>query len=330
MSEKLGPQIEQNRNLLGISNTYMRGQEALAHVTPDLEPLVNGVEDIVIVPYALLERDYVTDVIGIALTKMGARSFRSTHQHPGSEREMLEDARVIYIGGGNTGRLVANLHGLQHFDGSFVDPSKDASQHSLVKKIREKAANGTPVVGSSAGVNVMCKDVRCTNDMQAAVQLKAGGERVLRIDALGLLPEYLSINPHYQERVVLSEEERLAALAVNAKLAQLIDHQGESRDDRIAQILEMDNRRIVLALREGAYIVVKGMEMRLKGKSSGVVFEYGMPVGQHVSKGADISVLLDPETAHDPYFAETGRMIDDLGRLRMGRYFNWTKPEEQD
>lgn len=275
MNIELQPRIDANRNLIGISNTFVKDLPPLAHAKEDLERAFLNIRELVYVPYAYGDMDKVVNILTPTFMEMGVKTVKSPHMYPHHEAEVIQDADVIFIGGGNTGRLVANLWALRNHDGSYVDQRPEASKSFLIDAIREKAAEGRAIIGSSAGFNVMCGDVRATNDMQAAVQRMADGIHVLRIDGLGLLPSNLSVNPHYQDKVVVTEDERNAILAVNPKLKILTDHQGESRAERLTQLLEMDNKRIALALREGSYIVVKGKEMEVKGKTGGLIFEYG-------------------------------------------------------
>jgi dipeptidase E len=275
MNLELQPRIDANRNLMGISNTLVRGFPPLTHVKEDLSEILSGVQELVYVPYAYGNMDKIIDILTPSFKEMGVKTIRSPHQFPNHETEVILDAEAIFIGGGNTGRLVANLWALRNHDGSLVDQRLDASVNSIVDSIREKAAKGVAVIGSSAGLNVMCRDVRATNDMQAAVQIMNNGSRVLRIDGLSLLPQNLSVNPHFQDNVVVTDEEREKILAINPKLRILTDHQGETRTERLTQLLEMDNNRTVLALREGSYILVNGMKMELRGNTGGIIFEYG-------------------------------------------------------
>jgi dipeptidase E len=275
MNLELQPHIDANRNLFGISNTLVRGLPPLSHAKEDLERALTGTQELVYIPYAYSDMNKIIDILTPAFHGMGVKTIRSPHQYPKHETEVIMDAEAIFIGGGNTGRLVANLWALRNSDGSLVDRRPEASKNTIIDSIREKAANGTVIIGSSAGLNVMCTDVRATNDMQAAVQKTVDGNQVLRIDGLCLLPQNLSINPHFQDNIYLTDEEREKIFAINPKLRILIDHQGETRTERLTQLLEMDNRRTVLALREGSYIIVNGMKMELRGNTGGVIFEYG-------------------------------------------------------
>lgn len=282
MNTELQRRIDSNRNLFGISNTLVRGCSPLTHVKEDLERILTGVHELVYIPYAYGNMDKIIDMLTPAFLSMGVKTIRSPHQYPTCETEVILDAEAIFIGGGNTGRLVANLWALKNADASLVDQRPNSSKNPLVNSIRRQASQGTAIIGSSAGLNVMCADIRATNDMQAAVQKMVDGSHVLRIDGLGLLPGNLSINPHFQDSVVVTDEEREKILAINPKLRVLTDHQGESRTERLTQLLEMDNQRVVLALREGSYITVNGTKMEMRGKTGGIIFEYGKepkPVG---------------------------------------------------
>lgn len=281
-----------NRRLIGISNSTMPGMEPLAQAEEDIRRMLTGIRKITLLPYALADRDAYADALGRAFQRMGVPVWESIHQRLGDELHLLADAEAIYIGGGSTPRLVANLHGLCHADGRRVDPLPDASRHALVDAIRRRAAEGMPVMGASAGCNVLCADIRTTNDMPIAVWQQSEGARVTRLDALGLLPPHLSINPHYLDKPMLSEEVVRQVAAIGDKsLLYLIQHQGESRAERLEQALEMDSGRVIIALREGAYLVVEGMRMTLRGVAGGLIFRQGQ-VPMTIEDGEDLSGLL--------------------------------------
>lgn len=291
MNRELQPRIDNNRNLLGISNTLVRNQPPLAHVRADLGEILKGVHTLVYIPYAYGNMDGIIDRLRPEFEKVGITSVESLHYHPNNEVQIIRDAEAIFIGGGNTGRLVANLHALRNPGGGFIDQRPAASKNDLVDELRTKVATGAPVIGSSAGLNVMCEDIRTTNDMQAAVQGTVDGKLLLRIDALGLFPKNFSVNPHYLDQITVTEEERAAILAINPLLRALTDHQGESRLDRLSQILEMDPTRKILALREGSYIRVQGMKMEIKGTTGGIIFQSGQEP-RPVNDGDRIDFLL--------------------------------------
>lgn len=283
--------IEQNRRLVGISNTYMKGGEWLAHAADDIQEVTAGVRKIVVVPYALADMDWYGDKLGSAFARMGIDAWDSPHKHVGDEAKLIEDAEAVYIGGGNTGRLVANLHSLRNANGSMVDKRPTAAQQALVMAIRKRVGEGMPLLGASAGTNVMASDIRTTNDMHIAVQRLQDGSLVSRLDALGVLPPHLSVNPHYIEKVVVSDEDRARAIEINQGLGKVIDHQGESRETRLKEALEMDPERVIIALREGAYLVLNGQRMTLKGQTGGLIFRHGQDQVE-IATNDDLSHLL--------------------------------------
>ena len=83
--------------------------------------------------------------------------------------EQIREAEAIYVGGGNTFRL---LDALYRFD--------------LLDIIRERVRAGVPYVGISAGANVACPTIMTTNDMPI-VQPPS-------LDALGLAPHGIALS----------------------------------------------------------------------------------------------------------------------------------------
>jgi len=95
---------------------------------------------------------------------------QSAHDARGGPRRAIDEADAIFIGGGNTFRLIDALW-----------------RHELVEPIRMRVRDGMPYLGSSAGSNVACPSIRTTNDMPIV--------QPPRFDALGLVP--FNIKPHY-------------------------------------------------------------------------------------------------------------------------------------
>lgn len=119
-------------------------------------------------------------------------------------------------------------------------------ERGLVAPIRDRVESGMPYLGTSAGSNVACPTIKTTNDMPIV--------QPASFSALGLVP--FQINPHYLDADPGST------------------HQGETRQQRLAEYLE-ENDIPVVAIREGGMVVVEGQRARLEGEPGGVLFSKG-------------------------------------------------------
>ena len=88
-----------------------------------------------------------------------------------SPRQAIEEARVLFVGGGNSFRLLRTLQ-----------------QYDLLDLVQRRVMDGeVRYMGASAGSNMACPSLRTTNDMPI-VQPHS-------FEAFGLIP--FQINPHY-------------------------------------------------------------------------------------------------------------------------------------
>ncbi|GAA4538330.1 dipeptidase PepE [Pseudonocardia xishanensis] len=151
--------------LLLLSNSTNPDAEPLAHA-----PLAEFYEGRTVhfVPYALADHAGYTARLGEAFARAGV-SLRSVHTEP-DPAAALASAEAVWVGGGNTFRL---LTALQALDGLLA--------------LRTAVQAGVRYGGASAGTNLACPTIRTTNDMP--IVEPAG------FDALGLLD--FQVNPHY-------------------------------------------------------------------------------------------------------------------------------------
>ena len=154
--------------LLLISNSTLYGGGYLDHAETEIRDFLGDVKRVLFVPYALQDRDAYAATAKARFAKMGY-DMSSIHEAKEPVRS-IEDTDAIFIGGGNTFRLLKNLY---DFD--------------LLEPIRSRVAAGTPYIGSSAGSNVAAPTIKTTNDMPI-VQPPS-------FDALNLV--WFQINPHY-------------------------------------------------------------------------------------------------------------------------------------
>jgi dipeptidase E len=153
--------------LLLLSNSTAPGRRYLEHAHDAIREVLDDRTSLVFVPFALADHDAYTDTVRTALEPLG---IEVTGAHEGPTRELVANAPALFVGGGNTFRLVKALHDLD-----------------LVSAIREAVGGGAPYIGSSAGTNVATPSLRTTNDMPI-VQPPS-------FETLGLVP--FQINPHY-------------------------------------------------------------------------------------------------------------------------------------
>lgn len=151
--------------LLLISSSNVHGYGYLDHAEPELRRLLEGVRGVAFVPFALQNVDAYTDKVRERLGRMG---FAVTQVRGRAE---VETAEAIFIGGGNTFRLLKALYDLD-----------------LLGAIRRRVLeDGIPYAGSSAGTNMAMPTIKTSNDMPIVYPPS--------FDALNFVP--FQINPHY-------------------------------------------------------------------------------------------------------------------------------------
>lgn len=160
--------------LLLISNSTLHGGDYLDHCAAAITSFLGpSVKRVLFVPYALFDRDAYAARARARFEAMGY-GLDSVHDLAGGPVTAVERAEAIFIGGGNTFRLLDALW-----------------RQELIEPICRRVQAGMPYVGTSAGSNVACPSLRTTNDMPI-VQPPS-------FAALNLVP--FNINPHYQDPI---------------------------------------------------------------------------------------------------------------------------------
>ena len=134
--------------LLLISNSTNAGEEYLRYPLPEIGRFLQGVREIVFVPYAAVTFSYAEyeKKVQARFSELGIR-VRSVHRAKDPAR-MIREAEAVCVGGGNTFAL-----------------AKKMQEQGLMTAILRKIKAGTPYVGWSAGSNVACPTICTTNDM---------------------------------------------------------------------------------------------------------------------------------------------------------------------
>jgi dipeptidase E len=138
---------------------------------------------------------------------------------------------------------------------------------NLLDLIRDKVNNGAPYISWSAGSNILAPTIGTTNDMPI-IEPKS-------FNALGLFP--FQINPHY----------------FNKKIEGF---NGETRDDRLEEFLQVNPGTPILALPEGTGLQLENNILKYFGNDEGVLFYYEKEATHFTRKkiknGKDLSFLL--------------------------------------
>jgi dipeptidase E len=153
--------------LLLLSNSTNHRSGYLDHAMADILSFLGPARRLAFVPFALKDQAAYAAKAQQRFAQEGLEVAAVTEDGGAAT---LDAAEAVFVGGGNTFRLV---HLLQ--------------RSGLLERLRRRAQEGLPYLGASAGTNVAAPTIMTTNDMP--IVQPAGFE------ALGLVP--FQINPHY-------------------------------------------------------------------------------------------------------------------------------------
>ncbi len=157
-----------NKRMLLVSNSTLYGSGYFDHAEAEIKDFLGAIRRMLFVPFALFDRDAYAALARRRLAAMGYEL--DSVDEAADPQQAVEAAEAVFIGGGNTFRL---LKGLYDFD--------------LLSPVRRRVAAGMPYLGSSAGSIVAGPTLKTTKDMPI-VQPPS-------FDALGLVG--FQISPHY-------------------------------------------------------------------------------------------------------------------------------------
>jgi len=167
------------RQLLLLSSSRVHGFDFLEYAAQDINDLLsrNKVSTVSFIPYALSDHDGYTKKVEAPFRKWGYQ-IEGIHNQE-DPVEAVEKSNAIFIGGGNTFRLLKSLY-----------------DNELIKTIRKRVLeDGVPYIGTSAGTNIATRSIHTTNDMPIVYPPS--------FEALKLVP--FNINPHYLDSDVGSK-----------------------------------------------------------------------------------------------------------------------------
>ncbi len=136
--------------------------------------------------------------------------------------------------------------------------------NALIVPLKHAIADSAPYIGWSAGSNICGASIRTTNDMPIIEPPS--------FDALDIVP--FQINPHYTDY-------------------QPPGHNGETRDQRLAEFTALNPTTEVVAIREGTALTLTNNTLSLVGDKDGFIFlgDQKTPI----KSGDDLTQLLNSE-----------------------------------
>ncbi|MEW9799206.1 dipeptidase PepE [Alteromonas sp. CYL-A6] len=135
-------------------------------------------------------------------------------------------------------------------------------QQNLLTPLKQAVAEGMPYIGWSAGSNICGNSIRTTNDMPII--------EPPQFDALQFVP--FQLNPHYTDY-------------------QPPNHNGETRDERLAEFTTLNPTMPVVAIREGTALKLSNNSLTLLGELGGFIFQGSQKTA--IAQGDDLTYLLD-------------------------------------
>jgi dipeptidase E len=154
--------------LLLLSNSTAPGRGFLEHALEVIEDTLQDRRRVLFIALASGEPGRYVQIMRDSLAPIGVSVVPA--ETTAGLRQQIAAAEALFIGGGNTFRLLQRLR------------SADA-----VDQIRARVSEGVPFFGASAGAIIACPTIGTTNDMPI---VETGSLR-----ALGLIP--IQINAHY-------------------------------------------------------------------------------------------------------------------------------------
>ncbi len=157
-------------DLLLLSSSVAPGRAFLAHALEAIEEVLHDRRSLLFIALASGDPDRYTQLTRDSLAQIGVRV--DSAPAPGDLRRKVADAEAVFVGGGNSFRLLKRLRAVEALD-----------------ELRTRVLAGVPYLGASAGANLACPTIRTTNDMPI---VDPGS-----FEALGLIP--FQVNAHYPD-----------------------------------------------------------------------------------------------------------------------------------
>ena len=163
------------KSIIIASTSTIHGSGYLEYLLDELKVHFKSTDEILFIPYARpggISHDDYTKTAAKAFSKIG-KTVKGVHEFANAE-QAIQDAKGIFVGGGNTFVLVSQLY-----------------RNNALIAIKNAVKTGTPYLGTSAGSNICGLTMNTTNDMPIVYPPS--------FKTLGLVP--FNINPHYLDPI---------------------------------------------------------------------------------------------------------------------------------
>ena len=183
----------ETRRLLLISSSTVYGSGYLDHAEDEIRNFLGCAAQVAFIPFAVRDRGAYAAKVRARFQDMGF-SLLSVHD-VSNARRTVEEADAIFVGGGNTFRLLKGLY-----------------DSNLLATIRSRVLAGTPYLGSSAGSIVACPSLGTTKDMPV---VQPPSFAALGLVGFQISPHYLDPDPSSHHMGETQEERILQFLEEN-------------------------------------------------------------------------------------------------------------------
>ena len=159
------------KNIIIASTSTVHGSGMLDYILEELKHFFKDTNSILFIPYARpggISHTEYTEKVKLPFSKIG-KTIKGIHEFE-NPKEAINEAKGIFVGGGNTFVLVNQLY-----------------KHQLIETIIDVVNNGVPYLGTSAGSNICGLTINTTNDMPIVYPPS--------FKTFGFVP--FNINPHY-------------------------------------------------------------------------------------------------------------------------------------
>jgi dipeptidase E len=154
--------------LLLLSNSTNFGEKYLDHAMAEVRAFLGPVKRLTFIPFALADHEAYAAKARERFAREGIEV--SPLRAARGQTDSLRSAEAVFVGGGNTFRLLRALQSTGH-----------------LAELRARVTAGMPYLGASAGTNIAAPTIKTTNDMPIV--------QPASFDALALVP--FQINPHF-------------------------------------------------------------------------------------------------------------------------------------